>query len=128
MPMKITLDDLTRAEACRDQVEKFQRRFGQSVLVTRQRCLHYAEVFDFYVAGEMFLDHGRFIRFECDAGAAFDRLESEIGEIESRRCLGEMKDAQYDRAIGRCNRAATRAIALAFWKHSRGLKRPARPR
>ena len=42
----ITLKMLQDAGACHDQVVLFRKHFGRSVDVTRERCVEFADVFD----------------------------------------------------------------------------------
>ena len=52
----ITLQQLIDKDACKDQVELFKKTFGDSVEVTRELAIKYAQYFDFIWAADNLLD------------------------------------------------------------------------
>ena len=45
--MKITVKQLRAADACEDQVKRFEELFGSEVVVTKELCLKHCSDFDF---------------------------------------------------------------------------------
>jgi hypothetical protein len=96
MPATITYDQLKALGACREQLMKFRRVFGDSVDVTEELAAKYAQEFDFDWASSNLL---RAAAKEEYSNAAKPALE------EYRRAIVPAEE-EYDRAVapalGRC--------------------------
>ncbi len=94
--MKITVQMLRNAGACREQIEVFEREWGRGGNVTLERCLRAAALhLDFDWASKRFL--------RAPAEEAF------------RKAIDQAKEA-YRKAIAPAKEAYQKAIAWAFWK------------
>lgn len=64
MSRTITAEQLRQKGACPDQVCEFERRFGESVVVTEEFCESAASVFDFDWAAHHFLSFAALAKYE----------------------------------------------------------------
>ena len=83
---KLTLIVLRAKKACRDQLQEFERRFGDSVEITAELCLSVAEVFDWNWAAEHLLGSSacaEYRRIQTAACVEYERIRaSALAEYE----------------------------------------------
>ena len=102
----MTKQILIDADACSDQVDLFEKTFGDSVVVTVKRAEKVAALFDWGWAAQLLDAQGR---------AEYDRAKAPA-RAEYRRVIAAA-DAEYDRAIAS-------ALATAFIDmHKRGASK-----
>ncbi len=98
--MKITITQLKRAGACRDQVELFRTTFGTSVTVTRALCLAHAEKFDWDWGAAHLLRpsmRAEYDRLRAPAQAKYERVRAAAGAEYDRlraECFGVLAEDQ----------------------------------
>jgi hypothetical protein len=94
----MTKQMLIDADACSDQVDLFEKTFGDSVVVTVKRAEKVAHLFDWEWAAQLLDAQGRaeYDRVEAAAWAEYDRVEAPA-RSEYRRVI-EAARAEYERA------------------------------
>jgi hypothetical protein len=99
MPKILTLKQLVKAKACKEQCDEFKRRFGASVEITPELCESVASVFSFYWATEHLLT--------APARAKYERIRAHAeGTSASRRT--------YERIVAHARTEYERIRARTF--------------
>ncbi len=117
--MKLTLQQLKAAGACREQVVLFRRYFGLGGAVTLKRCLDHASEFDWNWAANNLLSptqRAEYERIEASALAEYRRIEAPaLAEYERVQAPAW---AEYWRieALAWAEYARVRASALAEYQ------------
>ena len=93
----ITKQMLIDADACSDQVDLFEKTFGDSVVVTVSRAKKVAHLFDLGWAAQLLDAQGRdeYQRVEPAAQAQYRRAWS--AALDEHKCVEATALAEYDR-------------------------------
>lgn len=121
MARKISLNDLLKMMACKEQVDKFRRRFPSgSTTVTRARVLKYASVFD-WKFGRWLLDYRTRTKMEkayATAEQGFHLINQQIGRRRDEaiaRAWGQFMRNDITRAS--YDRYASTARSVAYTEY-----------
>ena len=106
----VTKQMLIDAKACPNQVDLFERTFGDSVVVTISRAKKVAHLFDFGWAAQLLDAQGRdeYWRVEEAASAEYDRVKAAAF-------------AEYERAKATASAEYWRVEAAALTKYKRSI-------
>ena len=93
--MKITIKQLRRLGACEKQVEKFERLFGPSVIVTEALCVKHAQDFSWnWAAGKLLSAPAR---EAYDEAAASARKAYDEATVPARKAYNEALASAFGR-------------------------------
>ena len=113
--MKITIKQLRRLGACEDQVEKFERLFGPSVIVTEDLCVKHAKDFSWSWAAEKLLSAPAWEAYNevlASAWKAYDEAVASAQEAYDEATAPAWK--AYYKAAAPALKAYDEALASAF--------------
>ena len=118
--MNITLARLKELHACSSQVALFQQHFGESVTVTKERCLAVASIFDWNWAAQFLLSlfaQTEYYRACTTAWAEYYRTYTTAwAEYYKVRAPAR---AEYDKAYAIARAEYDKACAIAFFEASK---------
>ena len=94
---KMTIAKLREAGACRDELERLQRQFGESVEITEEWCIAHASECEWEWASRMLSPPARveYYRTEAAALAEYDRVVAAAWAEYDR--IEATARAEYDR-------------------------------
>ena len=73
----LTLETLKSKKACNEQVELFQKMFGDSVEITPELCIKHAKYFYFNWAAKNLLSNAALNKYNAEKNAAWEKYDAE---------------------------------------------------
>lgn len=116
----ITLTLLQESGACNEQCDKFAELFGESVVVTREKAIEHANVFDWHWAADEFLTSKAYdnVFHVAQVAASEEHDAATTPFVKAYNAARDAAWAEYDKAVNslvyaaRSEHHAVRATAI----------------
>ena len=111
----LTLETLKSKKACNEQVELFQKMFGDSVEITPELCIKHAKYFYFNWAAKNLLSNAALNKYNAEKNAAWEKYDAERNAASDKyhaeeNAAWEKYDAERNAAYDKYNAEKNAAL------------------